>query len=67
MPYSRMYSAITTSCGSLPGLRAGTKPAPSSRAIAAPRMKPRASAATTKSTPRGPAHSAMPSTAVSIA
>ena len=27
MPYSRMYSAVTTSAGSLPGLRAGTKPA----------------------------------------
>src|SRR5689334_24485253 len=36
--------------GSLPGLRAGTKPAPSWRARAAPRMKPRASAATTKLT-----------------
>ncbi len=57
-PYSRMYSADTVSCGSLPGLRAGTKPTPSSRAIAAPRMNPRASAATTKSTFRGRAHSA---------
>ena len=53
-----MYSADTVSDGSLPGLRAGTKPASSSSASAAPRMKPRASAATTKSTSRGCAQSA---------
>src|SRR5690606_32214597 len=35
--------------GSLPGLRTGTKPQPSSRASAAPRMKPRASMPATAS------------------
>ena len=34
MPYSSAYSAWTVSRGSLPGLRARTKPAPSSRASA---------------------------------
>ena len=37
-------------CGSLPGLRIGTKPTPSSCASAAPKMKPRASMPTTLST-----------------
>ena len=45
MPYSSRYSARTVSRGSLPGLRARTKPAPSSSASAAPSRKPRASAA----------------------
>src|SRR6266508_217117 len=43
-PYSRAYVALIVSGGSFPGRRAGTKPQPISRAIAAPRMKPRASA-----------------------
>ena len=62
-----MYSAETVSPGSLPGLRAGTNPAPISRASAAPRMNPRASAATTKSIERGDAHSANATTAASSA
>ena len=37
--------------GSLPVLRTGTKPAPSSIAIAVPKMKPRASIAATSSIP----------------
>ena len=36
--------------GSLPGLRTGTKPTPSARANGAPKMKPRASIASTTST-----------------
>ena len=52
-PYSSRYSALTVSYGSLPGLRASTKPAPSSSASAGPSRKPRASAATTQSTASG--------------
>ena len=44
MPYSRAYVASTVSQGSLPGLRAGTKPQPRRSASAPPKMKPRASA-----------------------
>ena len=44
VPYSSWYVALTVSGGSLPGRRAGTKPQPISRASAAPRMNPRASA-----------------------
>src|SRR3954452_14792902 len=53
VPYSSTYSARTVSCGSLPGLRASTKPAPSSRATAGPSRKPRASAPMTTSTAGG--------------
>src|SRR5919199_3098557 len=48
-PYSSAYVALTVSGGSLPGRRAGTKPQPISSAMAAPRMKPRASAPRTRS------------------
>src|ERR687885_138167 len=44
VPYSSTYSARTVWCGSLPGLRASTNPAPSSRARAGPSRNPRASA-----------------------
>ena len=47
MPYSSSYSAEFVSRGSRPGLRTGTKPAPSAVASGAPTMKPRASGATT--------------------
>src|SRR3954447_15935373 len=50
VPYSSMYSARTVSLGSLPGLRASTNPAPSSRASAGPSRNPRASAPMTTST-----------------
>src|SRR5207249_3428849 len=46
-PYSRSYSTATTSAGSLPSLRTGTKPAPSLYAMGAPKMKPRDSMPTT--------------------
>src|SRR5438067_408079 len=46
-PYSSAYFAPTVRYGSLPGLRAATKPQPSLYARAEPRMKPRASAPTT--------------------
>ena len=42
-PYSSAYSIVTVLCGSLPFLRSGTKPAASWWAMAAPKMKPRAS------------------------
>jgi hypothetical protein len=45
-----VYSTESTSAGSFPGLRAGMKPAPQRDATAPPRMNPRASAATTRST-----------------
>src|SRR5919199_4636024 len=48
-PYSSAYVALTVSGGSLPGRLAATNPQPISRAIAAPRMKPRASAPRTRS------------------
>src|SRR3954469_7549897 len=64
VPYSSWYSARTVAAGSLPGLRASTKPAPSSRASAGPSRKPRASAPITTSTSGG-ASSARPETAVS--
>src|SRR4051794_19885542 len=67
VPYSSRYSARTVSCGSLPGLRARTKPAPSSRASAAPSRKPRASAPTTTSTSSARATSASAVTAASSA
>src|SRR3954447_901916 len=63
--YSSTYSARTVSCGSLPGLRASTNPAPSSRATAGPSRKPRASAPMTTSTRRSRARSASPVTAAS--
>src|SRR5919197_892103 len=47
-PYSSAYVALTVSGGSLPGRRAATNPQPISCAIAAPRMKPRASAPRTR-------------------
>src|SRR4029450_11903041 len=47
LPYSSAYSALIVSSGSLPGLRAGTKPQPSLYAIAEPTKKPRASAPAT--------------------
>src|SRR5439155_298990 len=53
-PYSRSYSTETTSAGSLPSLRTGTKPAPSLYAMGAPKMKPRDSMPTTTSTFRLP-------------
>src|SRR3989442_4623856 len=40
-PYSRSYSTLTTSAGSLPSLRTGTKPTPSLYAMGAGKMKPR--------------------------
>src|SRR5690242_12212215 len=49
-PYSRSYSTLTTSAGSLPSLRTGTKPTPRAYAIGAPKMKPRDSMPTTTST-----------------
>src|SRR6266545_4519562 len=56
VPYSSWYVALTVSGGSLPGRRAGTKPQPTWRAIAAPRMKPRASAPRIRSGFRSAAH-----------
>ena len=50
VPYSRAYSALMAFHGSLPGLRMGTKPAPSSIAAAVPKMNPRLSAPHTTST-----------------
>src|SRR3954465_11997330 len=64
VPYSSRYSARTVSLGSLPGLRARTKPAPSSRASAGPSRKPRASAPMTTSTSAG-ARAQRPVTAAS--
>src|SRR5437870_3749662 len=48
-PYSRSYSTLTTSEGSLPSLRTGTKPTPSLYAIGAAKMNPRDSIPTTAS------------------
>ena len=48
-PYSSEYDVRIVVCGSVPGLRASTKPAPSSRASAGPKRKPRASAPMTTS------------------
>lgn len=48
-PYSFSYVACTHSPGSFPGLRTGTKAAPSLRAITGPMRKPRASSAMTTS------------------
>src|SRR3954449_8207359 len=64
VPYSRTYSARTVAAGSLPGLRASTNPAPSSRARAGPSRNPRASAPMTTSMSGG-ATSASPVTAAS--
>src|SRR3954470_3258047 len=64
VPYSSRYSARTVSAGSLPGLRARTNPAPSSRASAGPSRKPRASAPMTTSMSGG-ATPARPVTAAS--
>src|SRR5439155_8392978 len=60
-PYSRSYSTETTSAGSLPSFRTGTKPAPSLYAMGAPKMKPRDSMPTTTSTFRLPIFSMRPS------
>src|SRR3989475_7161174 len=60
-PYSRSYSTDTTSAGSFPSLRTGTKPTPSLYAIGAPKMKPRDSIPTTASIFRGPIRSRSPS------
>ena len=49
-PYSSWYSSRTTAHGSLPGLRTGTNPAPIRYATAAPKMNPRDSTPTTRST-----------------
>src|SRR6266436_4570035 len=48
-PYSSSYSSSITAAGSLPFLRTGTKPAPSSCASTPPKMKPRDSTPTTTS------------------
>src|SRR3954451_3238912 len=64
VPYSSMYSARTVSLGRLPGLRASTNPAPSSRASAGPSRNPRASAPMTTSTSGG-ARAQRPVTAAS--
>src|SRR4051812_6682981 len=64
VPYSSRYSARTVSLGSLPGLRASTNPAPSSRASAGPSRNPRASAPMTTSTSGG-ARAQRPVTAAS--
>src|SRR5881296_1506369 len=48
-PYSRSYSTLTTSAGSFPSLRTGTKPTPSLYAIGAAKMNPRDSIPTTAS------------------
>ena len=58
MPYSSAYVARTVWYGSLPGLRAAAKPTPSSIASAGPKMKPRASAPSTRSGFSGRANSA---------
>src|SRR3954454_2812298 len=63
VPYSSSYSAVTVSRGSLPGLRARTKPASSSLATAGPSRKPRASAPMTSSAPTARPYSASASTA----
>ena len=60
-------TALTVSCGSLPGLRASTNPAPSSRASAGPSRNPRASAPMTTSGSCGRASSASCTTAASSA
>ena len=62
-PYSSMYFAVTVSGGSLPGRRAGTKPQPTSTAIAAPSRNPRASAPRIRSGLRSAVHAASSSTA----
>ncbi len=49
-PYSSAYSTVIVSAGSLPSLRTGTRPAFSSYAIGALKMKPRDSMPTTMST-----------------
>jgi hypothetical protein len=46
-PYSNEYSTLSTSAGNFPGFLAGTNPAPILYAIAAPKIKPLASAPTT--------------------
>src|SRR3954469_13440486 len=63
VPYSSWYSAVTVAYGSLPGLRARTKPASSSLATAGPSRKPRASAPMTSSAPTARPYSASASTA----
>src|SRR6266508_2436697 len=62
-PYSRSYSTLTTSAGSLPSLRTGTKPTPRLYAIGAPKMNPRDSMPTTTSMSRLPMRSMSPSIA----
>ena len=62
-PYSRLYSWPIVRQGSLPFLRIGTKPRPSSCATAPPRMKPRASMPTTLSMPASRKGSTSPSMA----
>src|SRR5438874_2099162 len=62
-PYSRSYSTLTTSPGSLPSFRTGTKPTPSLYAIGAAKMNPRDSIPTTTSTFFGPIFARSPSIA----
>ena len=50
VPYSSAYVARRVLAGSLPTLRTGTNPQPSRSATTAPKMKPRLSMPTTRST-----------------
>ena len=67
IPYSSSYETDVVSYGSFSGFRTGMNPAPHRAAIAAPRMNPRASGATTKSTSSGRACCESASTACSSA
>jgi hypothetical protein len=48
-PYSRAYSTVSVSAGSLPSLRTGTRPVSRRYAIGAEKMNPRDSMPTTMS------------------